>query len=122
MSWEVSHIDAFISHNWSVSRATKFLCLCFVFNLDAALLAVGAAYAVAAAAGLLGFRGGIQYVVPIFAFEPDMGTIETGTLTQMLVPPVFILVGLFGRDLQHLLSNSGCMVFLDKTCRWRVRL
>jgi len=68
LSESVRHLDAFISHNWSVPRFQKYLCLALHFNLR---LAVVAAFLATAALGALNSLGLLPTVRLNFTREDE---------------------------------------------------
>eukprot|EP00929_Paragymnodinium_shiwhaense_P098880 TRINITY_DN6039_c0_g1_i1.p1 TRINITY_DN6039_c0_g1~~TRINITY_DN6039_c0_g1_i1.p1 ORF type:complete len:534 (+),score=43.01 TRINITY_DN6039_c0_g1_i1:284-1885(+) len=108
LSRTVPHIDAFISHNWSVPATTKFLTLTLYFNVAFALscsVLVGCAIAVATSYGLL----------PIFELScsPEK---STGIIASIVCPIVFLIVLTGKHELHRCLGVDGSSVFLDKAC------
>lgn len=100
LSHPVHHIDAFISHNWSVPRLDKFLCLALIFNQLYAWVAV------------LTF----QIVVGVCYYLGILGPQGATTCLLFVASPIFVVVMLFAREPCAQLGYRGIHVFLDKTC------
>jgi len=108
MSEEVTHIDAFISHNWVVSRALKFACLTLHFNFWPALIV--------ALLLMLSLAFGQSWGALPLATTHQNG--QRGFFCTVLVAPTAMLVLCFWHELL-LLVGASCRcpkVFLDKTC------
>uniref|UniRef100_A0A7S2PPD7 Transmembrane protein n=1 Tax=Zooxanthella nutricula TaxID=1333877 RepID=A0A7S2PPD7_9DINO len=111
LSAPVDRIDAFISHNWSVSRGKKFLALALHFNLFPAAVAATAVSAVAFALTVVGCLPPIHEVF-------DGTAKPTGVWCQLLGMLTFVLSLFYWHDVSVFFRGcgSGQKVFLDKTC------
>jgi len=120
LSQQVTAIDAFLSHNWAVSRVKKFLCLTLHFNIRIAVLAAVSTLAVVAFADSQGARMFVLYHPvnnhPVNTGEPGLAFLQHGCGCSFLTTPVFLLVVFFGHELQRLVGFCESVVFLDKTC------
>lgn len=115
LSEVVSSIEFFLSHNWVVHRARKFLCLAMYFNLGPAVLAALATCVIMATAASLGTRIFVAKT-PLSGTDSSLGLIEHGCGCTLLMAPVLFIATLFGHDLRRLAGFRGCTMFLDKTC------
>lgn len=117
LSQLVDSIDAFLSHNWTVPRWKKFLCLILHFNLQRAVWAGLTVLALVACAASLGFRM-CTLVVNTPGTEEDnfIGAIEHSWTCTILMAPVTLAFAAFGHEVQWLLGFRRCKVFLDKSC------
>eukprot|EP00927_Polykrikos_kofoidii_P053222 TRINITY_DN4748_c0_g2_i1.p1 TRINITY_DN4748_c0_g2~~TRINITY_DN4748_c0_g2_i1.p1 ORF type:complete len:501 (+),score=47.55 TRINITY_DN4748_c0_g2_i1:192-1694(+) len=98
LSFVAEHLDAFISHNWSVGRFKKFLTLCIHFNFDVSV-AVSLVVVVAIS---LATRSG---VLP-----------RNSRICTILFFPVFCVSMMYIRTLSSFVGHPGPVVFLDKVC------
>lgn len=106
-------IDEFLSHNWSVGRADKFLALSVHYHAAWAVLAAWTVGAISAGLTIAGY-------LPWF----DLGPYHSQSLSAWISGHIaFVLVFLFAQDLRRLFCCC-CpsrwlrprMVFLDKVC------
>jgi len=109
MSEEVDHLDAFVSHNWSTSRASKFLTLAFHFNLKAA---VAVSTLVALVPFVFGIFGKLQIIGIICEGREELDAIGC----QIVGMVTFLLALFFWHEMSALVGFKGPRVFLDKTC------
>mmetsp|Transcript_14804 Transcript_14804/g.32642 ORF Transcript_14804/g.32642 Transcript_14804/m.32642 type:complete len:693 (+) Transcript_14804:252-2330(+) len=107
LSQPTTHIDAFLSHNWSVPRLHKYLCLALHFNVP---FAVAGALIFMALLGVLAVLDMLPVAHVAFLDYPR------GYLARVLVVPVFLLIALFLRDICQTERLRGPSLFLDKTC------
>lgn len=108
----VETIDIFLSHNWAVSRLTKFLCLVLHFNLSIGVLFMGAGILFVVGAESMG----VQFLHGRKWFLPEEGELDISSGCALSGPLLFLLSTFFGHELQRLFGLRGCTVFLDKTC------
>ena len=109
LSEPVDHLDAFISHNWSVHRSKKWLALSLQYNLPMAWvggLLTATILAIATACGLLP----VSLVQTGFMERPE------GQYCVFFSFLVFHLLLLFGPDVLPGRCVRRTRVFLDKTC------
>eukprot|EP00929_Paragymnodinium_shiwhaense_P047399 TRINITY_DN24048_c0_g1_i1.p1 TRINITY_DN24048_c0_g1~~TRINITY_DN24048_c0_g1_i1.p1 ORF type:complete len:666 (+),score=46.75 TRINITY_DN24048_c0_g1_i1:192-2189(+) len=109
LSTRVDQISTFVSHNWSVSSVTKFMCLALHFNVQFALtgtLLVGILVGAATGYGLL----------PLIDFAGSPPGHNKGIVASILCPLVFWLLLFSKHEIYRLLGIEGDRVFLDKTC------
>eukprot|EP00927_Polykrikos_kofoidii_P032051 TRINITY_DN27416_c0_g1_i1.p1 TRINITY_DN27416_c0_g1~~TRINITY_DN27416_c0_g1_i1.p1 ORF type:complete len:598 (+),score=81.20 TRINITY_DN27416_c0_g1_i1:137-1930(+) len=103
LSKQVPQLEAFISHNWSVSRIKKWVALCFHFHSDVAAW-VSIVFVVTLRYASTSKNTTIQIVV----LKPY--------LCEVLFVPVFFFSVLFSRGLLSCVGLKDPKVFLDKTC------
>jgi len=108
-TWKLSktvsgRLNAFISHNWSVPRRKKFLCLALHFNIRSAVIVAGVYLLLVT---LLHGWG----IIPLV----EVNGHPIGFAGRVFTIPIFLLVLLFMRDVAPGLSLQPD-VFLDKTC------
>ena len=107
LSTPVDHLDAFISHNWCVSRRRQWLALCLQYHL---LVAVVGSFLTAAVLACMTTLG-ILHLSPVDARREREG-VYCGVLGFL----TFHTLLLFGADV----LPRGCLwpskVFLDKAC------
>jgi len=108
-SKEVSHIDTFISHNWSVGRLLKFAALAVHFNMWIAAAAVLIFIVILCALCTLPLPG------PTFLNE-NLDPWPRSVIAQILMVPIFLVTLFIGRDVIGYCGWRGPVVFLDKTC------
>mmetsp|Transcript_63838 Transcript_63838/g.148726 ORF Transcript_63838/g.148726 Transcript_63838/m.148726 type:complete len:684 (-) Transcript_63838:97-2148(-) len=105
LSATVSHIDWFISHNWSVGRWEKTLALVLFFHTTKALVATFAMCCLAfglTAAGIL----------PTF----EVANGQQGISVLLVGMPTFCICLCAGYHADRCLDGRSPTVFLDKTC------
>lgn len=107
LSEEVTAITAFISHNWSVPRSSKFFCLALHYNFHLALVVAILAMVVIGALTLAGR-------LPLIVLQE--GVEEPGICATLLVAPIFMLTVCCGQELRRMIGYLNPRVFLDKTC------
>ena len=100
LSEPVVHLDAFVSHNWCVSRVKKLTALCFHYNMS---LAVCASLLVGVPCAGLALVGNVA--VPV--------RLPFSAMCGMLAFFVFLF---FGQDLVSFHASRLPTVFLDKAC------
>mmetsp|Transcript_92203 Transcript_92203/g.192794 ORF Transcript_92203/g.192794 Transcript_92203/m.192794 type:complete len:586 (+) Transcript_92203:255-2012(+) len=114
MSRAVPSIDAFLSHNWVVTRSSKAIALSMHFFWDYAsciTLAVMIFMGVLSAFGFL----------PILSSRPEYSGFKGpqwrfGIMCEVVAPPVFFLVMFLAGDFASICKLATPSVFLDKTC------
>eukprot|EP00928_Gymnodinium_smaydae_P048737 TRINITY_DN32629_c0_g1_i1.p1 TRINITY_DN32629_c0_g1~~TRINITY_DN32629_c0_g1_i1.p1 ORF type:complete len:536 (+),score=36.31 TRINITY_DN32629_c0_g1_i1:59-1609(+) len=97
LSETVEKLRAFISHNWSVGRFSKFITLVLHFHMNIGILA--------SVVVVLSFAA-------YYSAYPEGRTITCHATTA----PVFVLFVFFASDIKRLLGFGGPTCFLDKTC------
>jgi len=107
LSKQVTGINTFISHNWSVSRFYKFATLTFRFNCGTAALVTLAEMSMFGLANALG-------LLPHVSTESS--AYPNGICCRLFCAPTFLLVAVFAQDIRRLVGFAGPLVFLDKTC------
>ena len=108
LSHSVDYLDAFISHNWSVSRVKKWMALSLHYNLTAAAIGALLTAAILGMMTMLGF-------LPLSASDVETNNVE-GVYCRVCGSLVFVTLLLFGADIlpRHCIWHSE--VFLDKAC------
>jgi len=93
----IKELDDFISHNWSVGRAPKFLALALHYNLVRAIIAA--------------FTVGVAATALSVAVQP-----KRAYYARICGQVTFLVVLLAGHELKQLLGLDRSRVFLDKLC------
>mmetsp|Transcript_107315 Transcript_107315/g.346545 ORF Transcript_107315/g.346545 Transcript_107315/m.346545 type:complete len:658 (+) Transcript_107315:82-2055(+) len=107
LSKQATHINIFISHNWSVKRIHKFLTLSFRFNCSSAALVTLAEMSMLGVANSFGVLSHIS---------TESNPYPIGVCCRLLCAPTFFLVMVFAQDMRRWAGFLGPRVFLDKTC------
>ena len=100
LSEPVDHLDAFVSHNWCVSRVKKWIALCFHYNMS---LALCASLLVGVPCAGLPLVGNVAVLVHL----------PLSAVCGMLAFFAFLF---FGHDLLPFHASRLPTVFLDKVC------
>ena len=108
LSRPTDHLEAFISHNWSVGRSKKWLALCLHFNFLSAMFCGVLTAAVLCVASSFG-------CLPLPATENPVVK-DRGIYSGVCGFLVFHMVLLFGSDVMPSRFMRSRDVFLDKAC------
>ncbi|CAE8594684.1 unnamed protein product [Polarella glacialis] len=109
LSSRVDHIDAFISHNWSTPRASKFLTLALHFNLTPALVV---SYTTACLAFIFQANGWLPCLDQLRGGEDW----KCGLCCRLSGYASFLITLVAWPDFASRVGLGGQSVFLDKVC------
>ncbi|CAE8703470.1 unnamed protein product [Polarella glacialis] len=109
LSSPVDHIDAFISHNWSTPRASKFLTLALHFNLTPALVV---SYTTACLAFIFQAKGWLPCLDQLLGGEDW----KCGLCCRLSGYASFLITLVAWPDFASRVGLGGQSVFLDKVC------
>eukprot|EP00928_Gymnodinium_smaydae_P098170 TRINITY_DN9076_c0_g1_i3.p1 TRINITY_DN9076_c0_g1~~TRINITY_DN9076_c0_g1_i3.p1 ORF type:complete len:222 (+),score=15.40 TRINITY_DN9076_c0_g1_i3:65-730(+) len=107
LSQQVTRIDIFLSHNWSVGRIWKLLMLALSFNFS---IAAASFYVV------LAITGGLAMIDSPYMSTFSYGEWQVYLWSRLLCVPAFILVLLGSSDTFCRFAVTNPIAFLDKTC------
>lgn len=111
LSVPVSRLDAFISHNWSSPRRSKFMALALHFNLRAAFVVTLLACAVTVLLAVLG-----AFPLHDFRYGCSKKARKESLACQFVGCTLFLAVLFFKHEVCACIGLKGPMLFVDKTC------
>lgn len=126
LSQKVHRLDAFVSHEWMTGRTVKFLALCLVCNLHAAIFASCAVGVIGGVLELdqiavlpkleqLQFLAEDHAIVSYTICGRDY-VFRRGFWCELLCPCAFTLVFFFWQRIRSLLMRRPLMLFVDRLC------